>query len=224
MNESIEKVREFDELEGWSVQALGQTEKGIAIFKGPRLKTENVIVSSEEQGINVVGYYTPSAMLQEKRDSAKLVDLGKASPKQLQDFEVVTVHEGDILLTRSGTIGRLAYVTSMMAGRIVSDDMIRIRISDESLRAYVIAFLMSENAGSQMLINEYGSIQQHLEPNHVRDLLIPIPEDWNQTVEIIELGKSFIDSKEKTDRVMQKIREGGFDQSIDKTLSLVAKS
>lgn len=224
LNESIEKVREFDELEGWSVQALGQTEKGIAIFKGPRLKTENVIVSSEEQGINVVGYYTPSAMLQEKRDSAKLVDLGKASPKQLQDFEVVTVHEGDILLTRSGTIGRLAYVTSMMAGRIVSDDMIRIRISDESLRAYVIAFLMSENAGSQMLINEYGSIQQHLEPNHVRDLLIPIPEDWNQTVEIIELGKSFIDSKEKTDRVMQKIREGGFDQSIDKTLSLVAKS
>ncbi|MEU2205635.1 N-6 DNA methylase [Microbacterium oleivorans] len=157
LNESLARVARLDGVDGWSVTTLGQIEPGVRVFKGPRLRTENVIVASESEGTNVVGYYTPSAMLQDKRDSAKLVDLARSTKKQIRDFDVVTVHEGDLLLTRSGTIGRLAYVTSVMAGQIVSDDMIRVRIPSERLRAYVIGFLLSENAADQMSRNEYGS-------------------------------------------------------------------
>ncbi len=35
LNESIETVRRFDDLDGWSVTTLGQLEKDISIFKGP---------------------------------------------------------------------------------------------------------------------------------------------------------------------------------------------
>ena len=214
LNESIATVRRFDDLDGWSVTTLGQIVKGISIFKGPRLKTENVIVRSSADGEKVVGYYTPSAMLQDKRDSAKLIDLAKASKKQLRDFEVVTVHEGDLLLTRSGTIGRLAYVSSVMDGQIVSDDMIRVRIASESVRAYVAAFLLSENASAQMLMNEYGSVQQHLEPAHVRDLVIPIPDDWSAASSLIARGREFMRSKETADLAMDSVRRNGFDQGI----------
>ncbi|MFZ2288928.1 MAG: N-6 DNA methylase [Halopseudomonas yangmingensis] len=218
LNESIATVRKFDELDGWSVTTLGQLEKFISVFKGPRLKTENVIVSSPSAGVNVVGYYTPSAMLQDKRDSAKFVDLEKANKKQMHDFEIVMVHEGDLLLTRSGSIGRLAYVSSVMDGQIVSDDMIRVRIPSEHIRAYVAAFLLSENAHAQMLMNEYGSVQQHLEPGHVRDLVVPVPDNWNDATELVESGRAFIEAKEVSDRAMHALRAHGFDIGIDELL------
>lgn len=221
LNESIEQVRLFDDLEGWSVTTLGQIEPEVSIFKGPRLKTENVIVPSPADGNHVVGYFTPSAMLQDKRDSAKYIDLSKANKKQLRDFEVVTVHEGDLLLTRSGAIGRLAYVSSVMDGQIISDDMIRVRIPTEEIRAYVAAFLLSENAHAQMMMNEYGSIQQHLEPSHVRNLLIPVPNDWSDAEKLIANGRGFIMAKEASDAAMERLRESGFDGGMREILGLV---
>ena len=215
LNESIERIQEFGDSDGWSVVTLGQIESGVSIFKGPRLKTENVIVEDPTDGKNVVGYFVPGAMLQDKRDSAKLIDLSLASKKQLKDFDVVTVHEGDLLLTRSGTIGRLAYVTKLMDGQIVSDDMIRVRIPSARIRYYVAAFLLSTNAKHQMLMNEYGSIQQHLEPSHVRDMLIPVPQDWSDVSDLIEKGKQFILAKEASDSAVSSLMEKGFDYFIE---------
>jgi hypothetical protein len=43
-----------------------------------------------------------------------------------------------------------------------------------------------------MKIDEYGSIQQHLEPVHIRQLLIPIPDDMNKINKIIDLAKKAI--------------------------------
>lgn len=219
LNESIATVRKFDELDGWSVTTLGQLERGISIFKGPRLKTENVIVSNVKANDNIVGYFTPSAMLQDKRDSAKYIDLSKASAKQIRDFNTVTVNEGDLLLTRSGSIGRLAYVSSIMDGQIVSDDMIRVRVPSERIRAYVAAFLLSDNAAAQMLMNEYGSVQQHLEPSHVRDLLVPIPDNWDEAADFIDSGRAFIQSKEASDRAVHALRIGGFDDGMNTMLN-----
>ncbi|WP_194948993.1 N-6 DNA methylase [Actinomyces trachealis] len=219
LNESIETIRRFDDMEGWSVTTLGQLEKGIAIFKGPRLKTESVIVKESSTGTQVVGYFTPSSMLQDKRDSAKYIDLVKVSKKQLRDFNVVTVHRGDLLLTRSGSIGRLAYVSSVMDGQIVSDDMIHVRVPTANIRAYVAAFLLSDNAHAQMLMNEYGSVQQHLEPSHVRDLLIPVPENWEDAASLIASGHRFMTSKEMSDRAMEGLRAHGFDRGITDLLT-----
>ena len=219
LNESIAQVRRFDDLRQWSVTTLGQLMPGVSIFKGPRLKTENVIVPTLDTGQDVVGYFTPSAMLQDKRDSAKFIDLDKANEKQLRDFDTVMVHAGDLLLTRSGSIGRLAYVSRLMDGQIVSDDMIRVRVPSEKVRSYVAAFLLSDNAHDQMMMNEYGAIQQHLEPVHVRNLLIPVPEDWADAKDLIDAGRAFISAKEASDIAMQQVRERGFDVGMHKLLN-----
>lgn len=137
------------------------------------------------------------AVLQEKSESAKLIDTKRASKKQLHTIKVLRVQNGDLLITRSGTIGRVAYATNRLVGAVVSDDMIRVRIKDETIRFYVYAYLQSFAGHNQMLKNEYGSVQQHLEAKHIAGILIPVPPDWKNVKQIIDATRSAIVAREK---------------------------
>lgn len=165
----------LDGYDGWSVTALGSLSPDIRIFKGPRLKSENIIV--DDPGAHAERYWTPSAILQDKGDSVKYIDVSSATARQLATINAIRVYRGDIVITRSGSIGRVAYITASKNNAIVSDDLIRVRIPDESLRLYVFAYLQTQYARDQMLRNEYGAVQQHLEPEHIRNILVPIPDD-----------------------------------------------
>jgi type I restriction enzyme M protein len=199
LNETIRRIESIDGRDGWSVSTLGQLITGIQIFKGPRLKSENIIV--ESPGPNVEMYYTPSAVLQEKSESAKLLDISKATPAQLRTIAAIRVHRGDIVITRSGTIGRVTIITKRLDRAIASDDLIRVRIPDEDIRLYVLTYLQSSAALDQMLRNEYGSVQQHLEPNHVSDILIPVPSDWNTVAPILQKTKRALALKESLEEL-----------------------
>ncbi|WIM09468.1 N-6 DNA methylase [Enhydrobacter sp.] len=194
LNKTIKDIEKLDGKNGWTVSAVGQLSKDIGIFKGPRIKTENLIV--DELGASVERYFPPMAVLQEKAESAKLPDLGKASKRQLHTIKILRVQEGDLLVTRSGTIGRVAYVTPRLVGAIVSDDMIRVRIKDETIRFYVYAYLQSYAGYNQMLRNEYGSVQQHLEPKHIAGILIPVPPDWAGVSGIVEATRAAVKARE----------------------------
>lgn len=211
LNETLRQVQNLDGTDGWTVTALSQVEQGVRIYKGPRLRTEPLIVERPDPGNDQVKpYFTPSALLQDKRDSVKWLDLSRASDRDMAKFEMVRVRRGDILVTRSGTIGRVAYITGALDDAIVSDDAIRVRIENPTLRAYVFAFLQSKLAQDQLRINEYGAIQQHLEPDHVGGLLIPIPDDWSDVVEVVERAKAVFAAKEALDSAQQDVR-GSFE-------------
>jgi type I restriction enzyme M protein len=199
LNESLREIQEMDDRGGWTVTSMSQIEQGITIFKGPRLRTEPLIVDGPGEGIDVEPYYTPSAVLQDRRDSVKWLDLARASARQLKSFAKVRVRRGDLLITRSGSIGRVAYVTRRLDGAIISDDAIRVRIRNEDLRAYVFAYLQSEHAQNQLLRNEYGAVQQHLEPHHVGDLLVPVPDDWSRVHGAIDAAKQHFAAKENAE-------------------------
>ncbi|MFA0113314.1 N-6 DNA methylase [Vibrio sp. 10N.261.46.E11] len=201
LNESIKQIESIDGIDGWSVTTIGQITNDVRIFKGPRLKSENLIV--EELADGVEPYYTPSAVLQEKSDSAKLLNVNFATEKQLATINAVRVYRGDIVITRSGTIGRVAYITERLDGAIVSDDLIRVRIEDEELRLYVYQFLQTEKALNQMLRNEYGAVQQHLEPAHISDILIPVPDDLSVLENVISLTAEQITLKERLEEMNQ---------------------
>ena len=190
LNETIRKLESLDGSNDWSISTLGEICAGVKIFKGPRLKTQNLIV--EQEGECIERYFTPSAVLQEKGDSAKLLDLSKASDKQLLALKEVRVYRGDILITRSGSIGRVAFITNQLNGLLVSDDLIRVRIPDENLRLYAYAFLQSKMALDQMILNEYGSVQQHLEPHHISNIVIAIPTDSTAFNQVIERTRNTI--------------------------------
>lgn len=209
LNATLRAVQQLDESQDWSVLGLSEIENGIRIFKGPRLRTENLIVDRVDFNYKgIEAYYTPSAILQDKRDSVKWLDLSRATASQLKAFDIVRVQQGDLLVTRSGSIGRVAYITSALDGAIVSDDAIRIRISDLRLRAYVFAYLQSAAAQHQLRINEYGAVQQHLEPEHLSDLLVPIPADWDVVKSMVNEALAYFASRERLESAMGALRNG----------------
>lgn len=205
LNKTIKEIEEIDGIDGWSVSTLGQVSKDILIFKGPRIKTENLVVDDDSNGTEL--YYPPMAVLQEKSESAKPIDTSRASKKQLHAIKALRVNHGDILVTRSGTIGRVAYATKKLIGVIVSDDMIRVRIPDEHLRLYVYAYLQSFAGYDQMIRNEYGSVQQHLEAKHISSILIPIPNDWKSVENIIIAARSMVTAKEDIESSLKTMSE-----------------
>jgi restriction endonuclease S subunit len=101
-----------------------------------------------------------------------------------------------LLVTRSGTIGRVILTTAQHEGHVGSDDLIHIDIEDEDVRLFVYQFLRSDLGQKQMLKNEYGTIQQHLEPRHVGEVLLPMPTNHDQIAKLAELVLGAISSKE----------------------------
>ncbi len=79
-----------------------------------------------------------------------------------------------ILITRSGNIGRMAYVRADMNGMACSEDVLRI-IPDESTikPGYLYAYLSTKFGVPIVISGTYGSIITHLEPNHIADLPVP---------------------------------------------------
>jgi type I restriction enzyme M protein len=47
-----------------------------------------------------------------------------------------------------------------------------------------------------MLRNEYGAIQQHLEPDHVRGLLVPIPDNGKSAEHIVTTAQKCTEARE----------------------------
>ena len=105
--------------------------------------------------------------------------------------------EGEILITRSGTLGRVAIVGRTLLGKILSDDLIRVRVDDLRLRALVFMFLRSPAGQDQLLRNEYGTVQQHLEPPHVADVQLPLPDDMGRLNSLLETVTAALDAHER---------------------------
>lgn len=63
-----------------------------------------------------------------------------------------------------------------------------------------------------MLLDEYGSVQQHLQPRHIQEMLIPVPDDWSLAKDMIEAGNKFIEAMEAMSKADFDIRVHGFDK------------
>ena len=68
-----------------------------------------------------------------------------------------------------------------------------------------------------MLRNEYGAVQQHLEPQHIRDMIIPIPDDIENIREVIKDMKNVIDLRESLESAMV-VSENTMNNKIKKLL------
>jgi hypothetical protein len=88
------------------------------------------------------------------------------------------------LITRSGTIGRMAYARPNMDGFACSEHVLRVVADSDRVRpGYLYAFL-SGRYGIPLIVNAtYGSIIQHIEPEHIAGL--PVPRFGNAVEEEI---------------------------------------
>lgn len=104
------------------------------------------------------------------------------------DIKNTLVSEGQVLLTRSGTIGIVAYVSKSMKDLSISDDVIR--VTAKEYPGYLYAFLKSETGRSLVETNNYGAVVRHIEPDHLNNIPIPNPPSFlkNQIHNLIELS------------------------------------
>ena len=86
--------------------------------------------------------------------------------------------EGDVVVTRVGTIGLSARIPEECDGGTISDNLIRVRILDKSKidSYYLSCFLGSEIGKSLMLRNARGSVQQRLNQETFKEIMLPIPD------------------------------------------------
>lgn len=168
---SRKKVMAQGEQDGWKVERLGNIAQ---VFNGPRFRrpyADRGVTS----GPSIVRYFTGNAVTQTRGENIKYLDLAKAKPIQLKMIDKLYLHRGMILITDAGTVGRVIYATAYHEGAVGTNNLIRVVVGDEALRGYVYQFLSSELGQDQLKRNVYGAIVDHLEPDDVKDVLVPVP-------------------------------------------------
>lgn len=136
---------------------------------------------------------------------------------QPKDYAPATKHfvEKDwILITRSGSTGRVVMVTDSIAGTMVSEHVIRV-ICDEKLvdPYYVYAYLATEGIGKILLEKGiYASVVDHITPDFVETLPIPrlTPEKEKAIADKVreaeikrdEANKIFLEEREVIESIM----------------------
>jgi type I restriction enzyme, S subunit len=144
----------------------GVTKGGLAgIFNGPRFP--RAYVTDTAHGVPFLG-------------STDILDadiryLPLLSKKQVAAEPGLVVDQGWTLITCSGTIGRMAYARSEMRGMAGSQHFMRVvPAADEIKPGYLYAYLSSRFGLPLVLGGTYGAIIQHIEPQHIADLPVPI--------------------------------------------------
>lgn len=147
----------------WSVTTVGG-DNGLAkeVFVPGRVK--RIYLGPDVQG--AMGFLGSSEMLDVKPVPCKW--LSSSEPR----FNQFKVQEGWVLISCSGTVGNLAYVSTTLSKHMVSQHAIRI-ISD--CPGYIYCFL--KTSVGKALVNAciYGAVVSEIEPEHVADIRIPDP-------------------------------------------------
>jgi type I restriction enzyme S subunit len=86
----------------------------------------------------------------------------------------VILEPNTILITRTGTIGKIMYVRDGMVGMGCSEHVMRVFADEEKiLSGYLYAYLGSKYGVPLVVAGTYGSIIQSIEPHHLEDLPVP---------------------------------------------------
>lgn len=99
---------------------------------------------------------------------------GYLSHKTQTNLDALRVHKGQVLLTCSGTIGKLSYVSKTLDNQIFSHDLLRIDSNNPEDAGYIYTYLKSATGNKILLTNSYGAVITHIEPEHLAT--VPIPD------------------------------------------------
>lgn len=120
--------------------------------------------------------------------ASDLSGLPLISKKQVKANQNFTIRSGWTLITRSGTIGRMAYARQDMDGIACSEHVMRVVPDATKVKpGYVFAYLSSKFGLPIVLSGTYGSIIQSIEPHHIQDLPVPrIGDIEDQVHELVQ--------------------------------------
>ena len=135
----------------------------------------------------------------------------KTISKNNPGLESLIVHENDILISRSGTVGNVVIVGRDLAETAISEHALRLVIDKNKISPlYVFVFLKSSIAQFRMNFSAYGSVIITLNETMIGDIRVPIlPQE--QKDHIIELSGYYKDklseAAEKENEAIRLIEE-----------------
>jgi type I restriction enzyme S subunit len=136
------------------------------IYNGPMFKRN--YVESSEHG---VPFISSGSMLLADLSTLPLLRKKDAESARLS---YLRLRPGMMLISCSGTIGRMTYVRPDMDGIWSSQDVLKVAPNPERIPpGYLYAFLSSRYGVPLVVSGTYGAIIQHIEPEHIADLPVP---------------------------------------------------
>ena len=133
------------------------------IFYGNR--SRRVYVTNPKNGIPFI---KGADITKSNFSSLKLI-----SKKKTKNLESYALEERWTLITRSGSIGNTAFVNEDFIGKAASDDIIRVCPKDIPA-GFLYAYLSSKFGNALLTQNKYGAVIQHIEPEHIENIPVPI--------------------------------------------------
>lgn len=113
-------------------------------------------------------FFLPSQMTEIKPKATKYI-----SPKTYKTLEGVELVANNLLMSRSGTIGKCTITSKSNIGKLYSDDIIRVSFKNEFDLGYTYAFFQTTVGQIILQTNNYGAVVKHIEPEHLESIIIP---------------------------------------------------
>jgi type I restriction enzyme S subunit len=126
------------------------------------------------------------------------------SPETNVDIKTTLLKRGQILVTRSGTIGNISYVSKSLENKSLSDDVIRIEA--EEYPGFLYIYLKSKIGRLLIETNNYGAVVSHIEPEHLKNIPIPNPPVMIKK-EIHDLIEKSFRLRDESNELMDKAQE-----------------
>jgi type I restriction enzyme S subunit len=102
---------------------------------------------------------------------------GYISRKLTKGLGDLMITAGDLLVSRSGTVGSVALAGLRIEQfALTEEDALRLRARQRHLTGYAAAFLRTRYGRAQLTAGKYGSVVTHIEPAHLKRVLVPRPD------------------------------------------------
>ena len=143
-------------------------------------------------------FFLPSQMTEVKPKATKYI-----SPKTYKTLDGVELVENNLLMSRSGTIGKCTITSKSNIGKLYSDDIIRVSFKNKYDLGYTYAFFQTVDGQLILQTNNYGAVVKHIEPEHLESIIIPnAPENLKK--EIHELIIESYDLRDESNDLIDK--------------------
>lgn len=128
--------------------------------------------------VNDEPFYLPSQLEEIYPHPTKFL-----SKKTALLLEKDRIESDNLLLSRSGTIGKCTVSSKTTIGKLFSDDVIRVSFKKKVDLGYTYAFFKTEVGLKILQSNNYGAVIDHIEPEHLCNIPIPnAPEDIKREI------------------------------------------
>ena len=115
-----------------------------------------------------IPFYLPSQLGEIYPKPSKFI-----SEKTYKSIKGVEIEPNRLLLSRSGTIGKCTMSSKTTIGKVYSDDVIRVSFKSEIDLGYVYTYFCTPTGQQMLQTNNYGAVIQHIEPEHLKNIIIP---------------------------------------------------